>query len=178
MRLKDLYPAVRVVLGLFALTAASALAAPGPSVQAINSFMSLLDHRAVLAAEEALGSDSDGIAERLLANLEERAILAPWTAQPIRDSIRDRLVDRTAFVFFLTDLLNGYDVLDTEDVREAESRLQSWYCGLVIPAGRQDATRAGLVLNNHDVGEVVQQFIAAFDCLLPSLRDTYGEPVE
>lgn len=149
-----------------------------PASQAVIAFMNILDHNAVLAAEASVGTDPGPLALALLDHLDEQAILAPDVSAPMRTSVLQDDLDRGVFVLYLTDLLNGFDPLQTRVPEEAERILNDEYCGLVVPEGTVPEGMVDPVLDNMDVGNVVQQFIDGFQCILPNLRDTYGDPVE
>ena len=151
-----------------------------PASQAVIAFMNILDHDAVVEAELEVGSDVPALTLALLDHLGQADILAIDIQVPIRMAVNDDVLNRKAFILYLTDLLNGTEPLETRDAGDAELILEEVYCGLVIPRGTfpTGQPEAEAVLNNMEIGEVVQQFIDNFQCILPGLRDTYGDPVE
>lgn len=169
---------VLTLLTLSMLGTAFAQDEGSPSSQAVIAFMNILDHETVIETEIVVGTDPIPLALELLDHLERSDILAPDISQPLRTSMAEAVVDRKGFVLYLADLLNGFEVLETRDAGQAELMLEERYCGLVIPEGIVPEDRSDPALNNAEVGVVVQQFIDNFECILPSLRDTYRNPVE
>lgn len=149
-----------------------------PAAQATIAFMNILDHNVVVNLEAEVGTQPPRLAPALLEHLQERTILAPDIRARMEASIRETTLDRGVFVLYLTDLLTGLDPLETRVAEEAERILLDEFCGLVVPDGTVPEGSTDPVLDNMDVGNVVQQFIDGFQCILPSLRDTYGDPVE
>ncbi len=170
-------------IAMFCLFALGAAFAQGqsddsPGIQAVIAFMNILDHETVEAIESPVGTTPYGLATGLLERLEQREVLPAHIGSQMRAAIDDNALPRETFILFLADLLNWTDPLEVRDVPEAETILESRYCGLTVPAGALVPDQPIRLLDNRDVGAVVRQFLDNFDCIVPGLQERYRLPVE
>lgn len=172
-------PLRALLLAALLATPAWAQEAAGPGVQAVVGLLNVLDRPAVAEASAGLEGDAPRqLAEALLGYLEREQIVAPDLLAPVAAQLDDATLERSVFILYLADLLNGGEALETREADVAEGELRVLRCGIEVPAGRLAPDADAYVLTNADVGSVVDQVVASYECLQGSLRDRYDDHTE